>query len=200
MKPITFNSEMVKAILDGRKTQTRRLLKPQPNNLPIGAYCDPYNKNYEHFTFWNKEHKMILTAGGNIKNTAHWKCPYGKPGDRLWVRETWQRITDLAGYRYKATDLTPDKGQWKSPIFMPRWASRITLEITSIRVERLQEISLADAYSEGMENRCCNGDMCGCQGEMSLSDFHNLWDFLSKPGFKWEDSPWVWVIEFKKVK
>ena len=228
-RPINFNSEMVKAILEGRKTQTRRVLKPQPKNLPNGAYCDPYNKNYEHFTFWTKDNKMILTAGGNIKNTAHWKCPHRKTGDRVWVRETWAycgsefhkddyekgRKNNCNGLMYKATSkLFPvaPYNKWRSPITMPRWASRITLEITDIRVERLQEIEENNCLNEGIkplydsEGNLCLSDKEGWENldnDFVLgcykSDFENLWNSLAKKGFKWEDNPWVWVIEFKRI-
>jgi hypothetical protein len=157
-RPIIMGADSVMAILGGLKTQTRRVVKPQPIHMPEGAYIDPYNHNYEHFTAWTLDNKMLLNCGGNIKNTAHWKCPYGVIGDRLWVRETWAEANywtndvDAETPIYRASDYkTPIKPVvWKSPMFMPRWASRITLEITDIRVERVQDITPEDALAEGI--------------------------------------------------
>jgi len=249
--PIIFNTDMVKAILEGRKTQTRRILDPQPTGLPEGAYCDPYNKNYDHFTFWTKDNKMCLPLGnGKIKGkkTAHWRCKYGQVGDRLWVRETWHIDSFMDGqpleFGYKdgstmeekEVDATTDYEEWferitiqstedaekafknkligqdsegyyrwnkgKSPcrwhssIFMPRWASRITLEITDVRVERLQEINKTDrhrqhidggAWAEGI--RCVN----------PTAGFRLLWNSIHKKEHRWKDNPWVWVVSFKKT-
>ncbi len=209
---------MVRAILDGRKTQTRRPLKPQPINLPDCVYCNPYNKNYEHFTFWTKENKMILGCGGNIKNTAHWRCPYGKPGDRLWVRETWQIFPFRSGncaFEYKADcpnhrtnrdiikmpeghgyDLIKYRRDgWKPSIHMPRWASRITLEITEVRIEKVQDISEEDAKYEGAPNILGYKDM----GWKDYRDwFKDLWNpIYGKTEYKWSNNPWVWTIDFK---
>lgn len=162
-KPIIMGADSVRAILDGKKTMTRRVVKPQPINMPDGAYINPYNHNYEHFTAWTMDNKMLLGCGGNIKNTAHWKCPYGIVGDRLWVKETWTTqhdgIHDDNGfgiYVYKADGEWLDNteggnvSRWESPIFMPKEASRITLEITDIRVEKLQSIMEKDAKAEGV--------------------------------------------------
>jgi hypothetical protein len=169
---ISFNEEMINAILDGRKTQTRRPLEPQPVGLPEGAYCDPYNKNFDYFTFWTKDHKMCLPEGNvKIKGkiTAHWKCLYGKPGDRIFVKQ--------------------------SP--------NIKLEITKIRVERLQNIGHDDIKAEGLSYK----NIAATQRKFNLDffdavkhQFLELWDSIyGKTDFAWNKNPWVWVIEFKRV-
>lgn len=150
-RPILFSGPMVRAILEGRKTMTRRVANPM-KALP---------------------------------------CPYGVPGDLLWVREAWA-LTDQAGDHitdarvvYRATDPdweTMEGWKWRPSIFMPRWAARIWLRIVSRRLERLQQITGEDAYREGCEYR---------------NDFPVLWDELNaKRGVGWETNPWVWVIEF----
>lgn len=161
-RPILFNSEMVKAILEGRKTQTRRVVKPQPDDIP-GMKCTGLNKD-------------------SLK-----QCPHGKPGDRLWVRETF--VLTYSGTKYKATNYDATV-KYKPSIHMPRWASRITLEITDVRVERLTNISGRDAYFEGMKE-------CEFKEDGSIDDFKALWDSISKPEHSWAANPWVWVIEFK---
>ena len=175
-RPILFSSEMVRAILDGRKTQTRRIIKPQPD------YVDNI-------------HKTPNTGGKVIK------CPFGQPGERLWVRETWaDNIRGCPnGITYRADHCDP-KGdgpanpiKWRASIFMPRWASRITLEITNIRVQRLHDILSADAEAEGVlwKEKYMN----------PVHAFVVLWDSINaKRGFEWDENPWVWVIEFKKLE
>jgi hypothetical protein len=232
---------MVRAILDGRKTETRRAMKPQPEDLPDGAYCDPYNHNYDHFTFWTSDNRMILGCGGNIPNTAHWRCPYGVPGDRLWVREgfrmahingvlksgdfmtiqfregfgvlpydtEWRkRYSGLADREMISGKWTASQtgnffGKWRPSIHMPRWASRITLEITCVLVEQVQDISEGDAKAEG-----CNDIPYMLPGESDLRlgpfsitrpRFRRLWDSINaKRGYGWDANPWVWVIGFKR--
>lgn len=236
-RPILFSGEMVRAILEGRKTQTRRVIKPQPIDLPNGVYCNPYNNNYEHFTFWTHDDKMILTAGGNIKNTAHWKCPYGHPEDRLWVRETWWATNKkiypsgvLPDIYFKAdfTNIKNNKTEkcklcnhkisnknhavkWFSPLFMPRWASRINLEITNIRVERVQDITAEDCTKEGIIGvQRGGGYQYDTQKEWNYKNpisartpvlaYKQLWDSInSKRGYGWAVNPWVWVIEFRRI-
>ena len=179
-RPIIFNTEMVQAILDGRKTQTRRVIK-------------------------NPEKLEGLMLSGEEEN---W-CPYGKIGDRLWVRETWANILELSPEKnlvYKATDwkgwleyeVEPIK--WSSPLFMPRWASRITLEITNIRVERLQDITEEDAEAEGISWSHSGGPFDNPEIIGAIENFAYFWDSLNaKRGYPWDSNPWVWVIEFKKI-
>ena len=175
--PIIFSTDMVRAILDGKKTMTRRVIK------------NP--ERYEHI------------------RECDFCCPYGQVGDRLWVRETLV-ITGGRGSEYvayKADGYELDKGifpeKWRPSIFMPRWASRITLEITEVRVERVQEITEEDAIKEGI----CVVDNTedGIYSSPNYPDIHRdifmyLWDSLNtKRGYGWEVNPWVWVIEFKRV-
>lgn len=174
-RPIIFSAPMVRAILSGAKTQTRRVVKPI-HMATVGAEQFP-----------------ILAI-----------CPYGRPGDRLWVRETWKHIEggaiyDASGGTIDAFDPEtiyradrPNRyGPWMSPIHMPRWASRITLEITDVRVERLQDISEDDAYAEGVKH--------SEHGGITARDgFQRLWESINGAG-SWDTNPWVWVIEFKKL-
>lgn len=191
-RPILFNGDMVRAILDGRKTQTRRVVKPQPgsdNRIPW-----PGRKNIVA----NIRDERVLGF-----------CPYGQPGDRLWVRETWA----MSGYQRVEYRAAPADGsdfrcvdRWRPSIHMPRWACRITLEITGVRVERLQEISEKDAKAEGLHY---HSDMYGYRlyGKYSgigptddvgaLDAFRSLWESINGPS-SWDATPWVWVIEFKR--
>lgn len=131
--------------------------------------------------------------GANCKPRFPWKCPYGEKGDGLWVRETWGPYEGGVIYRCdESPNCKPDGGAWKPSIFMPRWASRITLEITDVRLERLQEISELDARSEGVNPYSC---------ETALEQFPKLWDSINaKRGYRWETNPWCWCISFNRVK
>ncbi|MDY3694589.1 MAG: hypothetical protein SO066_07965 [Proteus mirabilis] len=199
---IIFNAEMVRAILDGRKTQTRRVMKVQP--VLNGDRWEVYSASVE------KGNKSIpVTPWGSIENN----CPFGKVGDRLWVRETFGNrvVRDALGgtgefitYRASEPDAvycTCASGddipmKWKPSIHMPRWASRITLEITDVRVERLNDISNDDAKSEG----CWYGRGGGTPDKaLTPSDqFPTLWEEIYGDG-SWSSNPWVWVIEFKRI-
>jgi len=185
-RPILFSGPMVSAILDGRKTQTRRVIKPQPVKIDGGVpYRDPPK--------W----------GNGKPGTAIYRCPYGMRGDRLWVRETFCRI-DGGDYAYKSTDAQDADAErcrleygykWTPSIFMPRWASRITLEIVSMHVERVQEIDEADAKAEGCERRGPN-DQHGDERSY-YEGYRELWDSINaKRGYGWDKNPYVWVIEF----
>lgn len=184
-RPILFSGPMVRAILEGRKTQTRRVLKGSTE------FKGPYNPAY-------------LEAH---KNSPGWGsiCPYGQPGDRLWLRETWAQPTTLdpgptfyrADYPSSAAgyeNLPPaSKIRWKPSIHMFRHQSRITLEVTEVRVQRLREISVNDAFAEG----------CGISTDKdNLNDFQNLWDSINgkRPGYDWQSNPWVWAVSFKRIK
>ena len=242
MKPILFTDEMVRAILAGRKTQTRRPVKPQPKDPPEGWYADAYNHS-DRWCFWGPRG----TKDSGRCTLPQFKCPFGKVGDRLWVRETFclehqvesdqpPPFTDgrpirweFAGMEsdpegadmwvqphYRATDPTPELAyedsdgeptvRWKPSLHMPRWASRITLEITEIRVERVQEITEEEAKAEGVlpcPHPISKDDEClDCYldaGEYSCS-FLNLWDQLyAKKGLGVDANPWVWVIGFRRV-
>lgn len=180
-RPIIFNTEMVKAILEGRKTQTRRPIKPQPEYLEYGSIYS--NKAEYRWSF--KDHDF-----SNIESIIPF-APLGKLGDFLWVRETFSDQSSPIGKDkfivYKATEVEPDlfEGMWTPSIHMPRWASRITLEITDVRVEHVQDIDETDADCEGVEKLEC---------DTYTESFKKLWDSIYN---NWDDNPWVWVYEFK---
>ncbi|EIY4982860.1 hypothetical protein ML064_002372 [Klebsiella quasipneumoniae] len=209
-----FNSEMVRAILDGRKTQTRRPVKFPVHDKNLG--CE----------LAGNELAGELSAG-NYLNSA-----FGKPGDRIWVRETWQAIHDYCdenGHvdeRRYARSIPRHRGNywhpvyeeawgnesredrdfpWRPSIHMPRWASRILLEITDVRVERLNTISEEDARAEGIIDggclNCGEPEPCGCANpEPDATDaFAYLWQSIYGQE-NWNANPWVWVIEFKRVE
>ncbi|EBX9358092.1 hypothetical protein DT181_23500 [Salmonella enterica subsp. enterica serovar Mbandaka] len=210
---VIFNDEMVRAILDGRKTQTRRIMKPQPaDDVARGAF--PNKDAIGWISSLN--HKFGST-------TAHF-CPYGNPGDRIWVRETFRvhsRATDVATLVYRASvrnswteqthrvpvavcnkPATPEK--WTPSIHMPRWARRILLEITDVRVERLNAISENDAQEEGVAQ--LRGGFWKhyqpgwTQHQLSArGSFVTLWKSIYGDE-SWYSNPWVWVIEFKRIE
>jgi len=209
-RPILFNGETVRAILDGRKAQTRMMMKPQP--IPFG----------EHSPFTQatlKEHvgKPWMPVGGVFQDA--WLKPLGTIGDRLWVRETFRiynSASECACYDeckcarmngkplYRASDPSPDDDKWTPSIHMPRWASRITLEITGVRVERLQDISASDVREEGIQVPRCACEVCSQQASICTADagvyveaFRDLWQSIYG---NWDANPWVWVYEFRRVK
>jgi hypothetical protein len=194
-RPILFSGPMVKAILEGRKTQTRRVMK------------DP-------------ELPHVLND-----EEVRAECPYGKRGDHLWVRETW-RVFGGREYEYqqhkpsveyRADETGFEQKEWRPSIFMPRWASRITLEITNVRVERLQNISFDDCLAEGIPigekwisieamDRHYPPNQDGLTDEQMLDQswtayvkaiYEELWDKINGKKHPWESNPRVWVIEFK---
>ena len=191
--PILFSGPMVRAILDGRKTMTRRVIK---DNCPFvtGAYFDEETERWYWTTGAERERLPTDLCLG--------KCPYGQPGDQLWVRETWLsyrhlhkngRDEALLIYRADGEDLPKQaRGtKWRPSIFMPRWASRITLEITAVRVERVQDIGDEDAEAEGLS---------WCNAASPRDKFQCLWNSLNlKRGYGWDANPWVWVISFKRT-
>ncbi|MBZ6546868.1 hypothetical protein FMJ40_06100 [Klebsiella variicola] len=196
-----FNGEMVRALLDGRKTQTRRIIK----DCTVGR--DQISK------FIQIEKKFIGCYPEDVPELIRECCPYGIPGDRIWVREAFRvhsRATDVATLVYKASErnswteqthrvpvavcnkpATPEK--WTPSLHMPRWASRILLEITDVRVERLKSISDGDAIREG----CSTADMKS--GDCVADVFARLWASIYGSD-SWNANPWVWVIEFKRVE
>ncbi|MEI9613181.1 hypothetical protein [Atlantibacter hermannii] len=196
-----FNGEMVRAILDGRKTQTRRIMKPQPTpcTLQKGGHWWPSNV---FKTMLHIEEEMQNGKGGwgGLVGDA---CPFGDVGDRIWVRETFATgLSTKSTLAYRAThkreDLEDgfyDTIKWTPSIHMPRWASRITLEITDVRVERLASISQEDAAKEGYP---ANPEPYGGSMDKWLW-FRQLWDSIY-PEQSFSHNPWVWVIEFKRVE
>lgn len=227
-RPILFSAPMVRAILAGTKTQTRRVVKPQP--VPV----DPRNSRlpglYRNGDFaWRDKGAPLgcVTISCKPNGPDGWAAensPYGQPGDRLWVRETFRRDLDRLHSRklieYAADDEVRDAGPsaafdfpdigWRPSIHMPRWASRITLEITGVRVEQLHQISEDDAISEGVE-RTVTGDGWRryCDADMELAgvppvasarqSYFTLWNQIHGHG-TWTENPWVWVVEFKRVE
>lgn len=198
-RPIIFNSDMVRAILDGRKTQTRRPVKFPKNNckFPFHSVENTTFKDKQVWTFHTGEEFLPI------------KSAFGQPGDRLWVRETFKvtRFSGAPAITYKADNaLILEKipfsdsslfinfaDKWKPSIHMPRWASRITLEITHVRVERVMDISEEDIKAEGI-----NDNQHIIDKVPSLKDsFHFLWDSIYQDG--WKRNDWVWVIEFKAL-
>lgn len=202
-RPVIFNGEMVRAILDGRKTQTRRVIANvgSDNCIPLQKPTKTKDGIFTH----------VMDAPG------HGLCPFGQVGDRLWVRETWADVNhdghpaiayraddglrfigeddgevedpNLEKYWFAQwyADLISDvEGNWRPSIHMPRWASRITLEITAMRVERLQDISEEDAIAEGGTKH------------FNIDWFGPLWASIYGVD-SWNANPWVWVIEFRRV-
>jgi hypothetical protein len=192
-KPILFKGPLVRAILEGRKTVTRRIVKPQPirdgDDLDDWYWSSPRYDNGDGCNFFHtdEDHAKELMA------TA---CPYGVAGDRLWVRESFGTQLGSFGesleYVFKATD-DERLGPWKPSIFMPRSASRLLLEIVSVRVERLQEISTEDACAEGMSTDHA-GDWT------AREQFQDTWDKINFKRGSWASNPWVWVITFRRVR
>lgn len=192
-RPILMNGEMVRAILNGRKTQTRRIIKTRK---PWLTQCDWYGK-HPGGGWWGHD-----GIPGDVKPGCErgFACPYGQPGDRLWVRETW--CSDGVNVWYRA-DKHPELDHgWEPSIHMPRWASRILLEIVDVRVERVQEISEADAIQEGIkDHRELNAPFNTMFDGIELGEFQSRWKKLYPlGGDSWESNPWVWVIEFKVIE
>ena len=200
-RPILFNAEAVQAILAGRKTQTRRPVKPQPQ----------LGKPWRHGWTIDPQEMDVPIAF----------CPYGIPGDRLWVRETWAALESQNSRKPRQTEgpfwykadrglahmrqglcrslSSSDAGKWRPSIHMPRWASRLTLEVTAVRVERVQNITSDDAQAEG-----CKSTYTGQSGSWWYDytvDFIRLWDSIyARRGYGWSANPWVWVVEFKAAQ
>ena len=210
-RPIIFNADMIRAILDGRKTQTRRVMKVQPELN--GNFYEIYG------SAWSKGIKSVPAVHGHSLAS---NCPFGAVGDRLWVRETFRvhsRATYVATLVYKASERQswpqpPHRvpiakctkpavvDKWTPSIHMPLWASRITLEITGVRVERLNSISQEDAQAEGMEltgwRPTYSDPDSGGEYQTPYDNFAELWESIYGDD-SWQANPWVWVIEFKRV-
>lgn len=192
-RPIICSTEMVKAILDGRKTQTRRVIN---RILGFGIISELHFVGH----CWRFKPKNISDYVGLLSPDISKICPYGKIGDFLWVRETFGIDPYGKGVAYKATQkMDPDYPmKWKPSIFMPKKISRIALKNTDIRVERLQDISEEDAKAEG-EPFGFPPDVAGCHTAIEL--FMSYWEPLNeKRGFGWDKNPYVWVIEFERIK
>ncbi len=200
-RPILFSGPMVNAILEGRKTVTRRVIKPQlSSRFDEGRGPEDAAAGYP----------FVELDDGFF--SAKDLCPYGQEGDRLWVRETFTHYRPFgeetqpdAPIIYRADEdkcgqypavidgrsvLVSNRNPWKPSIFMPRWASRITLEVTGVRVEQVQDISEEDAIAEGIDHAYAN----------TIGAFADLWDTINaKRGYSWESNPYVWVIGFTRI-
>lgn len=234
--PIIFSGEMVRAILDGRKTQTRRVIKSLDYE---DSFYGPQVFEPECIDR-NGEYYPGDPIFGIYGDDWHIKCPYGQPGDRLWVRETWQalelsydhetsavddlwaaegslasihsRLQQVSTFRpslilgYRANFVGDDDDPeirgfpWRSPIHMPRWASRITLEVTDVRVERAQDISEEDARAEGVVfYPRWTDEVPDLQPVITL--YAKLWDSIyARRGYGWDANPWVFVVEFRRIR
>lgn len=208
-RPILFSGAMVRALLAGTKTQTRRVLREQPQD---------FIKEVGWTTFTPPGKVSARGTHPELGYAAEWYlkgCPYGNAGDRLWVRETWGlhrhhdytcwnrdsvagRTADdllLSWQVAYAADATSVYDHWRPSIHMPRWVSRITLDVTGVRAERLNDISEADARAEGVEIPHDADALCDC-GRRAYRD---LWDRINGQG-SWLKNPWVWVVTFKRLE
>lgn len=203
-RPILFKGAMVRAILDGKKTQTRRIVKTTDGSE---AYVS--------------DGKVWKPAP--VDWSGYIECPQGAPGDRLWVKEThalyalnfnhagcgnigtWHPFDRDVCCHYREgcpSELAERFDKWRPSIFMPRWASRLTLQITGVRVERLQAITEDDARAEGIVSTCDDPATCpSCRGMTHRRGYHFLWNEINGPrGPKsWDANPWVWVITFRRI-
>jgi hypothetical protein len=197
-RSIILRPEEVRAILDGRKTQLRRVVKPKPDHL-----YDPYSGGYE------------CNTDGACPLCEPFRCPFGVPGDRLWAKETWAttlsldhvpaaRLASGAPVQYRNCEsnvpgyprLLPPVVRWRSAVHMPRWASRITLEVEAVRAERLQDMVRADAFMEG-----CPLSVAGADGDIEAAHlwFRDHWN-KANPKHPYDSNPFVWVATFKRVE
>jgi hypothetical protein len=210
-RPILFSGQMVRAILDGRKTQTRRVVRPQPDFIsPADGLPYPY---VEHQFI--RDNKIVTLQGPEGMPNSRFvgkpiRSPYGTVGDRLWVRETWRVFggreyeyqQSKAAVQYRADETEFEQKDWRPSIFMFRWASRITLEITNIRVERLHQMTQADIHAEGGPDHSMQAANIGTKDAEYLLDyswFSHLWNKINGKKHPWESNPRVWVIEFLKA-
>ena len=208
-RPIIFSGPMVRAILDGRKTQTRRPMKPQPpswiERVGYDAFCS----------------EGFIAGRGTFEDKGpaekFFRLPYGLTGDRLWVKETWQSLHNLGQKVSEFEDWQrgtsecfyladesdprnkPMSGKWRPSLFMPRWASRITLEIVGTRVERLNDISEHDAECEGFALSDRSKGTYVADFPSASGHFRTYWNEINGKRAPWDSNPWVWVIEFRNI-
>lgn len=206
-RPILFSGPMVRAIIEGRKTVTRRAIKHQPD-VPVTDAIP--RRDYPHGPatadwYWRPQYGHL---NGVPSSGWDFKCPYGQPGDRLWVREAWAEtyVAQAPGEKwvvYRECDNRTDYGgPWKPSIHMRRRDSRILLEITDVRVERLQAITYREAIAEGIHSdvrKWFATDDGGPAFSIPEQAFQHLWSLINGQE-SWNVNPWVWVVEFKRVE
>lgn len=238
--PIMFSAPLVRAILEDRKMQTRRVIKPQPEHKQVHDYKgERVYEGESRMWCWNHatfENLWDFPNNEDRRELATF-CPYGVPGDRLWVRETWGVNTprliapcvnyraggqlplighvspdtwSITGNRHEVNDadLLAIKDGWRPSIFMPRWASRITLEITEVRVQKLNELSETDALAEGIPDLRVSPEYYSAPIPSSpkyksihVNEYARLWDSINaKRGYPWSSNPFVWAISFRRVQ
>ncbi|MHC1695109.1 MAG: hypothetical protein AB9835_07535 [Eubacteriales bacterium] len=221
MKPILFKTNMVQAILDGRKSMTRRVISPQP--FCRGINLTEHHKNNQRFSVTSQGslmcdicHNLPMRSRTNTSPAHRYKSKY-HTGDILWVRETWctdEGIADMfeepftPGYYYKADAIShgmkwannKDIVNWHPSIYMPIDAARIFLRITDVKAQRLQEITEQDCYYEGIIRVPLGNGMQSAEENWALAKYEHLWDSVcTKPEYSWVFNPWVWVISFERV-
>lgn len=236
-RPILFSGPMVRAIRAGLKTQTRRVMKPQPSDLLSLPRTPPPRLQEKKWAipYFDAYCGAAKTAANPRGMTEHWcwwdeydrqgpdwiRCPFGVPGDRLWLRETWARLTGNGVRTVFRADADPplslidqkpvEHMKWTPAIYMPRSVSRVLLEIEDVRAERLRAISEADAIAEGVEpfftrfpnwgreQRLTSGELCAAAEHRAA--YAVLWDELNADrGFTWLSNCWVWVITFRVLE
>jgi len=235
-RPILFSGPMIRAILAGRKTMTRRVVKPQPEVR--GTMHNPEGAPAWYWKSPKLDAGYCHTGEEPMRRLMATRSPYGIPGDRLWVRETWGPVDFMVGVEledpvcvgYQADETARRHGhrgssaldtyawnwakvRWRPSIHMPRWASRLTLEVTGVRVERLQAITDADARAEGVEPLWLQEGQPGAwfttnpeagpdlQARTPADAFRKLWQAINgeRPGCSWDNNPWVWVVSFRRL-
>ena len=242
-RPILFSAPMVRAILAGRKTQTRRIIKPQPvrslphtkseGNLDIHR---PMGWRWQDRFAGRQRSLFAADEAGGVHEVTRDGCPFGQPGDRLWVRETWcdadcfyqsheNDVPSVIGYaadlsaiqfngtkprkipKYDIDQWNWDSVKWRPSIFLRRWASRITLGVTDVYVERLGDLTGENARAERINLPRCSCEVCSrsvmmCPADAGshVEEFSHLWDKINGERAPWSASPWVWVVEFRRVE
>lgn len=227
--PILFKLPMVQAIREGRKTQTRRIIDPQPipdRHFPYGRL--EWNPRNLHYTECNVAWRPLSNAFEDYIQNGH--CPYGKPGDWMWGKETWRTVDSLD--HVKPSNIRPGApieyaaggnnvpgfegqpltgmGKWRPSIFMPKWMSRIILEVVSIRAQRLQDITEEDSIAEGCspetraEGTLFRGSIHPVKGTHKVfpcakAAYRDIWESINGPG-SWERNDYVFAVKFKEVK
>jgi hypothetical protein len=215
-RPILFSVQMVRAILKGRKTQTRRVVK-WPSWIQ-----EEWERKKCAAIINSNDYRAVVKRGSCDGIVGKFGCPYGVPGDRLWVKETWTPHENPSGHDGILYDADGSfvgieknkksanawlkiwdprrQNKWRPSIYMPRWASRITLEVVDVRVERVCDISDDDAWKEGINQTEAIELPCSTK-IASIAVFSNLWDSINKKrGYGWDTNPWVWVVEFREEK